>query len=167
MICYCAVFVVLSTVWPPQQCDGKSRVLIGTEAKGQEAAAWKCYPQLLAFCGESAIDLYLEGLKLEVAVVPEIATVGSAFQFCALYLIPDVFPVMVALSPALDPLGSLCMQDEISKWRLRFMRFAEDTETLLRGQNSLRQVHGLNLSVNGQFFKPVTVKPLHRWCRIQ
>lgn len=107
------------------ESDGNSCVLIGSDANGQDESARNCYPELLACCGESAVELYRAGLKLEDAVVPGIAIMGSAIQFCAVYLIPDVFPVMVALSPALDPLGSLSIQDEISKWCLRFIRFAE------------------------------------------
>jgi hypothetical protein len=88
------------------QFDSRDYVVVGCEAKGLESSIRKCYSQLISLCGSSAIDMVQRGIGIEDAVVPGIATAAGGFQICLVYLLKPRFPVIVAVTNLLNPLGS-------------------------------------------------------------
>lgn len=132
-----------------------AQVVVGAEAKGTESSVQKCFPQLLAVCGSSAIDMHRFGLPREDCVVPGIAMAGSCCQFCAVYLLQDNFPVFVALSPVLSLSDSYKKQYAVAEWCLRLVAFATATADKLTSlsESAISVVPRLNMS--GYFAKPV------------
>jgi hypothetical protein len=93
-----------------------AQILVGCEAKGNEASVCMCYPQLIAVCGSSAIEMHRLGLAQEDCVVPGIVMAGSCCQFCAIYLLNNNFPNFVVLSPEISLFGTFQDQYAIAQW---------------------------------------------------
>ena len=106
-------------------------VVAGTAVKAVETSLRKCYPQLISICGSSCIEMNRLGLSRENSVVPGIVMAGSTCQFLAVYLLKDNFPVLVALSPELNPFGTYEEQHAVAEWCLRLVSFADATADML------------------------------------
>jgi hypothetical protein len=131
-------------------------VIIGSEAKGVEASIRMCFPQLIALCGSSCIELHRMGVPREDCAVLGIAMAGSSCQFCAVYLLRDNFPVMVALSPVLTLFGTIQEQHSVAAWCLRFLRFGTESSRLSYESAQVRQRDVMvRLSISDYFAKPV------------
>ena len=147
------------------QSGNTQHVLVGTEAKGIEYSIRHCYAQLLSVCGSSCIELLRKGVALTDCVIPGIALSGSTLQVCAVYLLRDSCPVMVALTPELCLFGSLQEKHAIADWCLRVKNFALETLGLLNPPAALPPPVTLCLNMDGYFVKPVRiiakVRPSH------
>ena len=95
-----------------------SKVVVGSEVKALEASMRQCYPQLISVCGSGCIEMHRLGLAREDCVVLGIAMAGSSCQFCAMYLLPDNFPVLVALTPEFNFDRE---RQAVAEWCLRFV----------------------------------------------
>ena len=142
----------------------KQKVLIGSEVKGVEASIEECYSQCTTVCGDAAFELLRSGLKLEDCVIPGFMMAGTVCQFCAVYLIHDMFPVMVALSNVLCTIGTIEEQREIAVWHLRLVDHAQRTVNLLgrvQAPLDMSLVPSLaQLNVEHMFLKPV--RPVYK-----
>jgi hypothetical protein len=131
-------------------------VIIGSEAKGVEASLRMCFPQLIALCGSSCIELHRMGVPREDCAVLGIAMAGSSCQFCAVYLLRDNFPVMVAVSPVLTLFGTMQEQYSVAAWCLRFLRFGTEASRLSYGFAQVRQRDVMVMLITSDYFaKPV------------
>jgi len=154
--------VYMASSASPEHClcyphHSSEPIVIGAEVKGVENSIRSCYPQLLIACGCSSMKLKDLGVATEDAVVPGIAMAGSCIQFCAVYLVKNSFPVLVALSPELNPSGSYYEQEMIAEWCLRLVRFGIETGGLL---DRVERVDALSpskiiLNMDEFFAKPV------------
>lgn len=133
-------------------------VVAGTAVKAVEASPRKCYPQLISICGSSCIEMNRLGLSRENSVVPGIVMAGWTCQFLTVYLLKDNFPVLVALSPELNPFGTYEEQHAVAKWCLRLVSFADATADMLPVLCSDQPSPNLTnvcLNMTGYFAKPV------------
>ena len=105
--------------------------VIGSEVKAVNDSVRRCFPQLIAVCASSSIEMYRIGLNREDCVVPGIVMAGASVQFLAVYLLWKTFPVLMTLSPELSPFGTLQEQLAIATWCLRLTHFANTTADLL------------------------------------
>ena len=142
---------------PEHSLISSNMIVIGCESKGLEACSSECYPQLISVCGDSAIGLLNAGFDIENAVIPGLALSGSGIQFCAVYLMPPNFPVLVALTSFLNPHGSDLDRRLISTWCLRFVHFAEETVELMKKKGEKKSTrHSIcKLELSKHFLKPV------------
>eukprot|EP01032_Pedospumella_encystans_P011306 gene11306-13152_t len=133
-----------------------SPVVLGSAVSGVESSLRCCLPQLVALCGSACIELHRLGLPRELCVVPGVAMAGASCQFYAVYLVEDNFPVLVALSSALCPFGSLEQQFTIAQWGLRFAACAVATADLLTQSRAAERPHtAVSLNMAGYFAKPI------------
>ena len=137
--------------------DSRDYVVVGCEAKGLESSIRKCYSQLISLCGSSAIDMVQRGIRIEDAVVPPgIATAAGGFQICLVYLLKPCFPVIVAVTNLLNPLGSFEDQKELSRWLLRCYMFGVETVNIIcRERVNPPSYRGAYLDTSIYFFKPI------------
>ena len=151
----------------PEHClcffDGSSsapQAVLVSEVKALKDSMRQCYPQFITAGGESVIGLNRAGLSREDSVVPGIVMAGSCIQFCAVYLLEDTFPVMVAMSQEISPFGSDKDQQLIAAWCLRFVYLADETADMLLYSKEKAKVNNNNsakfsLVINNYFAKPV------------
>jgi hypothetical protein len=138
------------------------KVLVGTEVKGLEASIEECYSQCTTVCGDAAVELRRCGLSQENCVVPGFMMAGTVCQFCAVYLMADMFPVLVMLSDVLSTIGSVEQQLEIAKWHLRLVLHAKQSVELLLAANIAdpKRPLGVRLNATEMFLKPV--RPMNK-----
>jgi hypothetical protein len=136
------------------------KVLVVTEVKSIEASIEECYSQCTTVCGDAAVDLRRCGLSQEDCVVPGFMMAGTVCQFCAVYLIADMFPVLVMLSDVLSTIGSIEQQLEIAQWHLRLILHAKETVKLLNMPTTvpLEIPRMIQLNVTEMFLKPVRAR---------
>ena len=130
--------------------------LVASEVKGEEASARVSQPQLISIAGGAAINLRLLGLPLEDSCVPAISLTGAGFQFYAVYLMKDTFPVLTAISPTFDPVSETL---SIATWLLKIVEFAGETLSLLSALKEPRIPTPIGnetiLDISSYFFKPI------------
>jgi hypothetical protein len=107
-----------------------SDILLGSEAKGTDKSSFAALIQCLQVCGDSALHLLERGLPRTLCTVPGVVTNGDCLQLCAVYLMPDSFPVITWLSP---PLMIARLEDRIvlARWAVCLAKFAAETIDLL------------------------------------
>lgn len=151
----------------PRTATYSSIALFGAEAKGIEASLRACYPQFIASCGSSCIELHRRGLALEECALVGVVMAGASCQFCGVYLIEGNFPVMVALSPALHIMGTPTDHREIARWAMRSLWHTMDRLDALQAMQhkgfgmrlpSAAEVQ-CTLSLRGHFTKPIRDDP--------
>lgn len=136
--------------------ESRNYVVVGTEAKGLEASIRQCYPQLIALCGSAAIELVRRGVSIEDAVVPGIAFAAGGIQICLIYLLKPCFPVLVAVTNVLNPLGSFEDQKLLAKWLLKCYLFGKRTaEIFIASTRVNSSMNKATLDTEQYFFKPV------------
>jgi hypothetical protein len=131
-------------------------VIFGAETKGAESSLRMCFPQLIAICGSGCIELHRLGVPREDCAVLGIAVTESSCQFCAVYLLRDNLPVMVAVSPVLTLVGTRQEQYCVATWCLRFVRFGTDMSSLSYGSAHMPPSDVVvRLRISGYFAKPI------------
>ena len=131
-----------------------SDILLGSEAKGTENSSFSALIQCLQLCGDSALHLLERGLTRADCAVPGIVSCWDCLQVCAVYLMPDSFPVIIWLSP---PLMIACLQDRIdlARWVISLADFAAKTIDLLK-TSTLVAAEEVNIKLSSKiFFKKV------------
>jgi len=130
--------------------------VVGVEVKGEEASARVSQPQLISIAGGAAINLRLLGLKFEDSCVPGISLTGAGFQFYAVYLMQDTFPVLTEISRTFNPVTEALA---ISTWLLNIVEFAGKTQKLLSELKVYRVPIPIGnetaLNTSFYFFKPI------------
>jgi hypothetical protein len=131
-------------------------VLIGSEAKGVEHSQYGGLVQGFEVAGDSAVHMWRCGLSAEHAVVPVIFTYSDCFRISAMYLIPECYPVLVHLSPAMTFL-TLAGRCQMARWGIVLAQFAVSTISLLQDIDSRwKQTRALGLYISPHlFFKPI------------
>lgn len=143
---------------PEHRIQWGDYVIIASEAKGVEHSAYEALIQGMELGGDSAVHMWRCGLSTELAVVPVVLSCSHCFCISAVYLIPDCYPVIVELSPALSYLtleGRCC----IARWGIVLAQFAVETVGILKNfgdANSLNRERPLGLYIAPKlFFKPL------------
>lgn len=131
-------------------------ILIASEAKGVQDSEYAALIQGLQIGADSAIYMWRCGLPVCEAVVPVILSFSDCFCICAVYLIPDCYPVIVRLSPPLCFI-TLAGRCALARWACALADFAKETVRLLRNKASVVEGErpiGIFISPD-LFFKPL------------
>ena len=142
---------------PEHRIQWGDYVIIASEAKGVEHSAYQALIQGLELGGDAAVNMWRCGLSTDLAVVPVVLSFSHSLCICAVYLIPDCYPVIVELSPALSYLtleGRCC----IARWGIVLAQFAVQTVDILKSSqvNRLNRERKLGLYIAAKlFFKPL------------
>ena len=134
-------------------------VLMSSEAKGIEASPEECFVQLITACGSGCLHMLRAGMSIEDAVTIGVGHAGNLIQFVGFYLMPLSFPVVVALSPPLNVVGSQSDLVQIATWSLRCVAHCVRQVNLLDPTEELRRLTPREILVptfQGKFFlKPI------------
>jgi hypothetical protein len=147
---------------PEHRIQWGDYVIIASEAKGVEHSAYQALIQGLELGGDAAVNMWRRGLSTELAVVPVVLSFSHSLCICAVYLIPDCYPVIVELSPALSYLtleGRCC----IARWGIVLAQFAVQTVGILK----LSQVNRMNreMPLGLYIATEIFFKPLREYCK--
>jgi hypothetical protein len=130
-------------------------ILLGSEAKGTDKSPFCALMQCIQLCGDAALHLLSRGVTRADCVVPGVVSCGDCLQVCAVYLMPDSFPVITWLSP---PLMIARLEDRIdlARWALCLADFAGKTIDLLDGPKVIQAIEKVKIQLSPKlFFKAV------------
>jgi hypothetical protein len=113
-----------------QSLQYPSDIVLGSGAIGTESSPFAALIHCFHLCVDAALHLLERGLRRTDCVVPGIVSCRDCLQICAVYLMPESYPVITWLSPLLM---IACLQDriELSRWAICLAKFAADTVDLL------------------------------------
>lgn len=126
-----------------------------TESKGRDASSFASLVQGFEIGADAAAYMWRQGVVSDDVVVPVMLSFADCMQFYAVYLIPECYPVIVCLSPALSCVTS-CGRLEIARWIIALRGFLKDTIAILDRPNRIaRPRRRLGLYIDQFFFKPL------------
>lgn len=146
--------------------------LVGSEAKGFHASAFKCLSQGSQISGDCSILLRRGGLNLADCAVPGILMFSDSVQFYASYLLPEQYPSFAFLSRPLS-VADYCDRLEISAYALAIRSFAKTTIGLLKQSETVQRHNsdgiasdhppldgrkGVLLKLENVFVKPIRLR---------
>lgn len=143
---------------PEHRIQWGDYVIIASEAKGVEHSAHQAMIQAMELGGDAAVNMWRRGLSTDLAVVPVVLSYSSTLCICAVYLIPECYPVIVELS---HPLSYLTLEGRccIARWGIVLAQFAVQTIDMLKSpghvnRQNLERHLGLYIAPE-LFFKPL------------
>jgi hypothetical protein len=102
-------------------------IIVASEAKGVEDSIYEALAQGFQLGADSAVHLWRNfGMHYKDCVVPVVLCYGDCFHICAVYLLPECYPVIVQLSSPICYLtieGRLCAV----RWATVLSQFAKET----------------------------------------
>ena len=133
--------------------------ILCTESKGRDASTFAPLVQGFEIGADAAVLMWRKGVASADVVVPVMLSFGDCLQFYAVYLIPECYPVVVCLSPALSCV-TFSGRLEIARWIISLGDFADKTIQILQGLQRTTRPSNLGLYINPFFFKPL--RNLHK-----
>lgn len=138
---------------PERVLTYRGNVLIGSDAKGGDAAEFCSLIQCLQICADAALSLYQQGMSTEDCVVPGVIACGEMLRIVAVYFLPPSYPVIVYLSGPLH-VGTDIDRMKLARWGVVLASFARNTISLLQSSRRREEDMAYRLNTN-LFLKPV------------